>query len=529
MKKSLIALLLALAMVLSCCAYAEEFTPRTLLTNSDGTSMELPITTEPVSFTVMQCIRDTDATTLSPDFWYVKKCEADTGVHMEYTQVNTSDWSTQTNLMFASGDYADIILRSNGSIDTEMYGVDQGIIIPVDDLIAEYMPVLKSRMDADPAFYSAIIRSDGHMYAFPKAADDGTRQGNGWFINKTWLDNLGLEMPTTPDELLDVLRAFIKEDANGNGDPNDEIGYEAVFDEMQNNIPCMWGIGDRGEHFQIDDDGKVFFTPFHENYRKAVEFLATMYAEGLMDPANITQDSNTKIAVYNQNNIGMATCHRLRSMGWDVLLQDMVWLPPISAEGCKFQCSTGIGAASEEGYLTIAIPEDKLEIAAKWFDYLMCDQCMYETFYGPEGKIWSWNADGKCEIGPAGDQGVMEYSLGVNGAYYLPAFYYNETFVQPDYRVERIEYMAYYKENGYLEKNPSNILSNAVSLTHDLAAEKTQIFANLETIYDQAVADMIMHGVTDAAWDNMINSLKAAGADRYVEIYQNAYDEYLAK
>ena len=528
MKKSLVALLLALAMILSCFAYADEITPRTLLTNFDGTSMELPITTEPVSFTVMQGIRDTDATTMGPDLWYVKKCEADTGVHIDYIQVNTSDWSTQTNLMFASGDYADIIIRSSGAIDTEMYGVDQGIIIPVDDLL-QYMPVLKTRMDVDPSYYASIIKSDGHMYAFPKASDDGTRIDNSWFINKTWLDNLGLEMPDSPEKLLDALRAFIKEDANGNGDPNDEIGYEATFDEMQNSIPHMWGIGERNEHYQIDDDGKVFFTPFHEHYREAVEFMATMYAEGLMDPANITQDGNSKIAVYNQNNIGMATCWRLRSMGWDVLLEDMAWIPPISAEGCHFQCSTGIGAASEDGYLTIAIPEDQREIAAKWIDYLMCDQCMYETYYGPEGKIWSWNADHKCEIGPAGDQGVMEYSLGVNGLYYLPPFYYNETFVQPDYRVERIEYNQYYAENGYHEKNPSNILSNAVSLTPDLAAEKTQIFANLETIYDQAVADMIMHGVTDEAWDSMINSLKAAGADRYVEIYQNAYDEYLAK
>ena len=119
MKKSLIALLLALAMILSCCALA-EVTPRTVLTNYDGTSMELPITTEPVSFTCMQGIRDTDATTMSQDLWYVKKCEADTGVHIDYIQVNISDWSTQTNLMFASGDYADIIIRSSGAIDTEM-------------------------------------------------------------------------------------------------------------------------------------------------------------------------------------------------------------------------------------------------------------------------------------------------------------------------------------------------------------------------------------------------------------------------
>ena len=38
-----------------------------------------------------------------------------------------------------------------------------------------------------------------------------------------------------------------------------------------------------------------------------------------------------------------------------------------------------------------------------------------------------------------------------------------------------------------------------------------------------------MHGVTTDVWDSMINSLKAAGADRYVEIYQNAYDAYLAR
>ena len=43
------------------------------------------------------------------------------------------------------------------------------------------------------------------------------------FINKTWLDNLGLEVPTTLGELKDVLIAFRDNDANGNGDTTDEI------------------------------------------------------------------------------------------------------------------------------------------------------------------------------------------------------------------------------------------------------------------------------------------------------------------
>ncbi|MBR0138063.1 MAG: hypothetical protein IJM15_06595 [Erysipelotrichaceae bacterium] len=51
----------------------------------------------------------------------------------------------------------------------------------------------------------------------------------------------------------------------------------------------------------------------------------------------------------------------------------------------------------------------------------------------------------------------------------------------------------------------------------------------IETIYDESVADMIMHGVTDDAWNTMIDRLTGAGVERYCEIYQAAVDEYLAK
>lgn len=43
------------------------------------------------------------------------------------------------------------------------------------------------------------------------------------YLNKTWLDNLGLTYPETVEELYTVLKAFKEQDANGNGDPNDEI------------------------------------------------------------------------------------------------------------------------------------------------------------------------------------------------------------------------------------------------------------------------------------------------------------------
>ena len=46
---------------------------------------------------------------------------------------------------------------------------------------------------------------------------------NRMFINKAWIDKLGLSMPTTTDELKAVLKAFHDQDPNGNG-VQDEIG-----------------------------------------------------------------------------------------------------------------------------------------------------------------------------------------------------------------------------------------------------------------------------------------------------------------
>ena len=49
-----------------------------------------------------------------------------------------------------------------------------------------------------------------------------------YWINKRWMDNLGLQEPKSLDELYEVLKAFKEEDANGNGDPNDEIPLTAT-------------------------------------------------------------------------------------------------------------------------------------------------------------------------------------------------------------------------------------------------------------------------------------------------------------
>lgn len=477
----------------------------------------MPIVNETITLKVMQYIRDTDAITME-GLWYPEHIEESTNIHIEYTQVNQSDWETQVNLMFASGDYADVIVNG-GTIQTEMYGVDQGILIPVNDLVDQYMPVYKERLEASPLAAAGLVKSDGKMYSIGRIADYGSNCNGEFFINQTWLDELGLAAPTNTNELYEVLKAFV---ASGNG----RIGYEGTFDEMTTYFLHLWGIPESTYRFSVTDDKQAVLNCFRPGYREAIEYLNKLYTEGLMDPASITQDSNSKISKYNENNVGLTTMHRLKSMGWDILEQDMVHLMPPAAEGYSPKFYSLFSVASECVMISCTNPYP--EATARWIDYQMEDQPTFESFYGPEGVLWNWNDEHKCELGPAGDQGVMEYALGVCGIYYLPAYYYNTVFQQPDYRQERIDYCNAYSDLGYIEKYPVAYARNLAPMDAEDAATIERTYANVKALYDQAIADMIMNGVTDEKWESFLNNMQNAGAEDYIGVYQKALDAYFA-
>lgn len=90
-------------------------------------------------------------------------------------------------------------------------------------MIDEYAPNIQEAFEEHPELEYLATADDGGVYGIPKYQrfwpDTYLRQ----MINVQWLENLGLEKPETFDELYEVLLAFKENDANGNGDPNDEI------------------------------------------------------------------------------------------------------------------------------------------------------------------------------------------------------------------------------------------------------------------------------------------------------------------
>ena len=134
--------------------------------------------------------------------------------------------------------------------------------------------------------FSEGISPDGKMYSYPSAgsgvADEAT---NMVYINQSWLDKLGLEMPRTMEELEHVLTEFVTKDPNGNGKP-DELGMVGAASIARSDIPT-WLINNYIYYndtymFNCDDDGNIYLPYDRDEYRQGIAFANRLFDKGLL-------------------------------------------------------------------------------------------------------------------------------------------------------------------------------------------------------------------------------------------------------
>ncbi len=133
------------------------------------------------------------------DWMIWKEIAKETNVSLEgvISQSNANE-EEAFSMMLASGKLADIIG-----------------LIPLNDLIKEHAPDLQKVLDNDAKFRSCATSLDGNIYFIPKNLT--LKSAEFWWIRQDWLDKLNLQVPTTIDELYEVLTAFRNNDPNGNG------------------------------------------------------------------------------------------------------------------------------------------------------------------------------------------------------------------------------------------------------------------------------------------------------------------------
>ena len=248
----------------------------------------------------------------------LKDLQTDTGILIDWTTMSES-LAEQVNIRIAGEELPDAFIGVGFSnYDISRYGDDGTFIDLTPYLTEEYMPNLSKILEENPDIRSAITMDDGYIYGLPAgermgtagigAAEDYSIYSVPQFsmINKAWLDELGLSVPTTLEELHTALKAFKDNDMSakyyGNA-AGSTIPMSTGFDEWcwgQNIFYAGFGFtnwpNDVCKDLVLRDDGTVEFICVSDAYREAVTYFHDWYAEGLMDPEMFSQTDSQLIS-----------------------------------------------------------------------------------------------------------------------------------------------------------------------------------------------------------------------------------------
>ena len=313
-KLAVVSLLLSIAMLLSACAgnpssgEGSSKDSKTPPSSSSGSAAEPEskpaaentdrgenwVTDTPVTLKVW-CMKQADIEDIATNE-YIKWLQKETNVNLEFDQIAEAESLQKFNLSLASGSYPDVYLSCNQLINmsatimnsTLMKFGKAGVFLPLNDLIEQYGANTKKLFDDISYVKDGITMPDGNIYALPSYSEIyHCKYADKLWIDQSWLDNLKLEMPTTTDEYYEVLKAFKEQDANGNGDPNDEIPLAGCTDGW-NSDPSFFLMNafiyeDGDKHLTVEND-TVDTILNKDEFREGLRYVHKLYDEGLCIP-----------------------------------------------------------------------------------------------------------------------------------------------------------------------------------------------------------------------------------------------------
>lgn len=503
-----------------------------------------PLTTEPKTLRVFigmgnnPNVEDFNTNTFTK--WYEEK----TGVKVEFTVASgtTQDVTQAINLMLASGDYPDIIL--NGNVTTSqlaLYGA-QGIFLPLNDLIEKVGVETKQLFESYPQAKQVSTAPDGNIYGLPEVnVCYHCTLAAKMYIYQPWLDKLGLEMPTTTEEFKAVLQAFKTQDPNGNGQA-DEIPLAATTQPPGWNSRLDIFLGS-AFITNIDtrrylNDGVVDVTFNKPEYREALRYLNSLYAEGLIAPESLTQDQDGIDRMLRSEEVTVGAVPQ----GWMSAFVDTigkegtrfdqyVTVPPLEGPGGHREMPYYAYQLAPGKCIITAAAEDP-ELALRWCDAMGNEEVQLHAYLGVEGEDWRWATPEEVGINgepawyvPITQWGTVQNTQWsqANLSYRTDAFRLGEKR-QSDGDLEVWLYDQSKKLEPYAQK-----VENVVPPLY-FSAEQAQELADVEATITRFVDESMSRFINgddnindDAAWQTYLDTLEQMGLPRMLEIYQAAY------
>ena len=513
---------------------------------------EFPITSEKVTFDVW--IEGGSDTDWSNNGW-LKETEEITNIAINVIPSSSADALNKRNLLLASGDYPDMFLTDWTAIfsqaDVMQFGVKEEILVPITPYLEEYGKEINYIFDYNPIFKLTSTAPNGEIYgvarfsecyhcsAYPKM-----------YMRQDWLDKLNLQMPTTTEELREVLKAFVTGDPNGNGEA-DEIGLTGAttWNTMLEYCLLGWSFQNIKPDFwlYLTDAGEVDFAARTEAYREGLRYIKPLYDEGLIDPAAFSQKDDQMAQTVRQDPkiVGAYVCDHV-AMGvsnadYDEYKTYQIVKPVEGPSGMRAQPQNANEGEVQGFHGVITDACEYPEAAFRWLDYQLSEESMVKKGWGKEGVGWEIAPEGTKDLfgNPAKwvrlptDETANPEAYAENKAYMFgigPQADLAARRLAQLPEVDDIYLTENYEQRITLDTNQVVEFINPVRLPSTLfvaeqdSDEFNEIKTNLKDFVRKTCVQFII-GERDIenGWDAYLDELNNFKVDRYVEIYSAAY------
>lgn len=505
---------------------------------------ELPIVKEPIELTVgiMSSSKvknyDTNA--------FTKYLEEKTGINLKFYEFPASGGADKLNVMLSSGTELPEILCGFGLGKSTFSQYEaEGVFVDLTKYIDEYGYWMKDVYKKTKVgnLDSYMKSFSGKKYFMPAIVEqDSDCYPGKAFINKVWLDKLGLEVPQTIDEFEKVMEAFKTQDPNGNGKA-DEIGFtgssDGWYEKPVNFLMNSFVYDDYNDGYVVDDNNKIFVNYNTDEYKEGLKYISRLAEKGLIDMQSYTQTSESLRAICSAEDeiVGAFASGSPDSLfiSGDERMSHYVPLPPLKGpNGIEYTPRLDY-PVSASGVITKYCKHPAA--AYRLLDFMMSEEASLFSRYGVEGTDWERVDESKpCLFESIGYKSkilaILPYGAVQNSHWtqYNPSFRSSDISNTMAWDGNKLdgEYFKAQALAAYIGKGPENVFNvSKLLLDNDDFSEFVSIKHDIGDCVKETIPSFISGRKNlDSDWNEYMETLKNLGIDRYIELAQKGYDKF---
>ena len=450
-----------------------------------------------------------------------KALEKNTGVKIEYIHPAAGQEKQTLALHAASNDLQDLVEYNWYSYTGgPAQAIAEKLIIPLNDLLESgEMPNLKAYLEANPEIDKAIQTDDGQYYAVPfiRGAEK-LLVSTGPIIRADWLEDLGLDLPQTIEDMENILTQF--KEKKGATAPL-STGY------LKQTLAMAGGYLD----FYVKDGTTVQYGVLDDSYKNAVTTLRDWYEKGLLDNDFVSIDSQTLDSNILNGKTGVTYAAGGSGLG--------KWLESMANSGTDFDLkgfslpyAFMIGNIDTPYYgggsVAISANCKNPKLAARFLDYGFSEEGHMLYNFGIENVSYTM-VDGSPvytdEINNNPDgltmaQAKLKYFRASNVGPFVQDEKYIEQYYSKPQQQEALEAWL----TRYEIESP--MMYPKATLTADENSEYSAIMTEVDAMVKEKTAQFIIGTLPMTEYDNFISDIKKLKVERAIELKQAALKRY---